>query len=390
MKLNSYDAIVVGGGHAGIEAVLAIARMGGKALLVSMERQKIGAMSCNPAIGGLAKGQLVKEIDALGGEMGKATDATGIQFRLLNRSKGAAVQSSRTQTDRHLYAAYMQKILDAEANVEILEAMVIDLKIENGVLVGVVVKNRQGDLENIFAPQVLLTPGTFLNGKMFIGQECIAGGRRGEQAAVGLSDALTKLGIPLHRLKTGTTPRLERSSIDFSALELQEGDTQPLPFSFMNHWSNNVSHSQQPPLPQRPCHITYTNEATHQIIRDNLHLSALYSGMIQGRGPRYCPSIEDKVVRFADKIRHQVFIEPEGLSTDQIYPNGISTSLPIEIQEKFLRTMRGLENVKIRVLGYAVEYDYCPPTQLQPTLETKVLPGLYMPGSARSMVREAR
>lgn len=373
---STFDSIVVGGGHAGIEATLAIARMGGRVLLVTMERRRIGAMSCNPAIGGLAKGQLVKEIDALGGEMGKATDATGIQFRLLNRKKGAAVRSSRAQADRHLYAAYMQRVLEAETNVTIHEGMAIDLLINpTGTLEGVMTRSAAGDMIPCYAPQVLLTPGTFLNGKIFIGQESIEGGRRGEQAAVGLTDSLRRLEIRLSRLKTGTTPRLERDSIDFSVLAAQPGDDEPVGFSFMNDFRRRP-----PALPQRACHITYTNAATHSVIKENLHLSALYSGKIQGRGPRYCPSLEDKVVRFAEKPQHQIFIEPEGLSTNQIYPNGISTSLPIDVQEKFLRTIRGLESVKIRVPGYAVEYDFADPTQLYPWLESKQLRGLFLAG----------
>jgi tRNA uridine 5-carboxymethylaminomethyl modification enzyme len=373
-NLTSYDAIIVGGGHAGIEATLAVARMGCTALLISMDHDKTGAMSCNPAIGGLAKGQLVKEIDALGGEMGRAIDATGIQFRILNRRRGPAVWSSRAQADRHLYADYMQKVIHQTTNASIFEAMVTSLQSENGNVIGVEAQDKNGKNILIQAKTVVLTPGTFLNGKIFIGSECVHGGRKGEKAAYGLTEALTGLGIRMTRLKTGTTPRLEKSSINFGVLEEQPGDDCPQPFSLDSDFSNGL------PQEQRVCHITYTNEKTHKVVADNLKLSALYRGDIEGTGPRYCPSIEDKIVRFPDRLRHQVFIEPEGLTTDQIYPNGISTSLPADIQEKFLRTMVGLENVVVRVPGYAVEYDFADPTQLYPWLESKKLKGLFLAG----------
>ena len=375
-----YDAIIVGGGHAGIEASLAVARMGGKALLATMDPKKIGAMSCNPAIGGVAKGQIVKEIDALGGEMGRAIDATGIQFRLLNRKKGPAVWSSRAQADRHLYAEYMHAAVSAQKGLNIHGGMIRDLLIDKqGQLTGVV-SEQDGVKQLIYAKTVILTPGTFLNGKIFIGDECVFGGRRGEEAAVGLTDALVERGIPMTRLKTGTNPRLADESIDYGNLEEQSGDQPPQPFSADSYHCFSGAQQWQPIMPQRACYITYTNEQTHKILRDNLERSALYGGLIQGQGPRYCPSIEDKVVRFPDKIRHQVFLEPEGLTTHHVYPNGISTSMPLEVQEQFIHTIPGLEKAKILVPGYAVEYDFADPTKLYPWLESKCLENLFLAG----------
>jgi tRNA uridine 5-carboxymethylaminomethyl modification enzyme len=364
---NNYDVIIVGGGHAGIEAALAASRMGCKTLILTMDIEKIGAMSCNPAVGGLAKGQLVKEIDALGGEMGKATDACGIQFRVLNRSKGPAVWSTRAQVDRHRYNKYMKEQLLAQDGLEVISGMATGLLVKKDTVYGV--KTVAG--EEIHAKTVVITPGTFLNGLIHIGLEHFPGGRINEAPATGISEALSKLGFKVGRLKTGTCARLDKNTIDFSRTTVQSGDEPPVPFSLS---TASVK------LPQKPCYLTHTNSETHKIIMANLDRSPLYTGVIKSTGVRYCPSIEDKLKRFPEAVRHQVFLEPEGLDTDEYYPNGVSTSLPLDVQEKFLRTIPGLENVKILKPGYGIEYDYVDPTELQLTLETKRIKALYLAG----------
>ena len=364
---RNFDIIVVGAGHAGIEASLAGARMGFKVLLVTINVDMIGAMSCNPAIGGLAKGQLVKEIDALGGEMAKAIDATGIQFRILNTRKGPAVRSSRAQADMYQYRVYMRKVLESEPNIQLRQGMVVKILEGNGKVRGVQLKTG----EEFYAPCVILTTGTFLQGLIHIGLVNFSAGRAGEPPAEGLSESLASLGFELGRLKTGTTPRLDGKTINFEILEPQYGDDPPRPFSFDTEKLNR---------PQVPCYITYTNERTHEIIRSGLDRSPLFTGVIKGIGPRYCPSIEDKVVRFPDKSSHRIFLEPEGLDTIEIYPNGIPTSLPIDIQEKMVRSIKGLENAVIIRPGYAIEYDFVKPTQLKPSLETKAIEGLFHAG----------
>ncbi len=364
---KNFDIIVVGAGHAGIEASLAGARMGFKVLVVTINVDMIGAMSCNPAIGGLAKGQLVKEIDALGGEMAKAIDATGIQFRILNTRKGPAVRSSRAQADMYQYRVYMRKVLESEPNIQLRQGMVVKILERNGKVRGVQLKTG----EEFYAPCVILTTGTFLQGLIHIGLVNFSAGRAGEPPAEGLSESLASLGFELGRLKTGTTPRLDGKTINFEILEPQYGDDPPRPFSFDTEKLNR---------PQVPCYITYTNERTHEIIRSGLDRSPLFTGVIKGIGPRYCPSIEDKVVRFPDKSSHRIFLEPEGLDTIEIYPNGIPTSLPIDIQEKMVRSIKGLENAVIIRPGYAIEYDFVKPTQLKPSLETKAIEGLFHAG----------
>jgi len=396
---RSYDVIVIGGGHAGCEAAAAAARLGARTLLLTHKLETIGEMSCNPAIGGLGKGHLVREIDALDGVMGRVADAAGIQFRLLNRSKGPAVRGPRAQSDRKLYRRAMQAALAEQANLTILAAAVEDLIVEEGPtgfdklgLTPVGVSNEpssvtlslsKGDAarsvtgvitqdgREFRAPRVVLTTGTFLKGVIHIGDKRIPAGRHGEAPAIGLSDRLYGAGFTMGRLKTGTPARLDTNTIDWASLELQHGDDEPSPFSFLTERITNE---------QVACGVTYTNAETHRIIEKSLSKSAVYSGAISGRGPRYCPSIEDKVVRFADKSAHQIFLEPEGLDDDTVYPNGISTSLPEDVQERFIRTIPGLEHVVIKRHAYAIEYDYVDPRELMPSLETKRIKGLYLAG----------
>jgi len=364
---KEYAAIVVGAGHAGIEASLSIARAGLPVCVLTMDIESIGRMSCNPAIGGLAKGHIVREIDALGGEMGLATDATGIQFRMLNRSKGPAVWAPRAQADKKLYSEYMQRALKTTPNIDLKKGMGVNLLIQDGACYGI----QTGDGEIILSRTVILTTGTFLQGLIHIGETNYEGGRRDEPPAVGLSDSLRKNGIELVRFKTGTPPRLLHQSIDWSVTEEQKGDEPPRPFSYR---------TTRIPQKQISCYLTHTGAATHTFIRDNLSRSPLYAGRIVGTGPRYCPSIEDKVVRFADKISHQIYLEPEGLDTDEVYVNGLSTSLPKDVQENMVHSIRGLENAKIVRYGYAIEYDAAPPTQLWHSLETKKIKNLFLAG----------
>ncbi len=362
-----FDVIVVGGGHAGCEAALATARMGLETLLLTINPDSIAQMSCNPAIGGLAKGQLVREIDALGGEMGKVIDTTGIQFRMLNTKKGPAVQSPRAQADKHLYQKEMRHRLEAQENLLIRQDVVESLIVAHGTLKGVIGQTGV----RYHARAVILTTGTFLKGLIHIGESKRQGGRIGEPSAEGLSDSLRTLGFEVRRLKTGTPPRLNARTIRVEELEPQWGDAEPRPFSFSTKKIDR---------PQVPCHITHTNTETHRLIKENLHRAPLYTGQIKATGPRYCPSIEDKVVRFAEKEQHQIFLEPEGLDTLEIYCNGISTSLPCDIQEQLVHSIKGLERAEIMRYGYAIEYDFVPPTQLKPTLETKLIENLFMAG----------
>lgn len=364
---KAYDVIVIGAGHAGCEAALASARLGMSTCVFTMNIDTIGQMSCNPAIGGLAKGHLVREIDALGGEMAKITDKAGIQFRMLNKSKGPAVWSLRVQADRVLYRTKMRQALEAQENLDIKQATAEEIVVEDGQVRGV--RTSLGTFYNTKC--VIVTTGTFLKGLMHVGHESFAAGRAGEFPSVGLSDCLAGLGLKLGRLKTGTPPRLDAKTIDFSKTEAQFSDEPPIPFS---HSTIKIEN------PQLPCYITYTNKETHKIIRDNLERSAMYSGKIIGIGPRYCPSIEDKIVRFAERERHQVFLEPEGLETSEYYANGISTSLPFDVQTEFLRTIPGLENAEIMRPAYAIEYDFVFPTQLKHSLETKNIEGLFLAG----------
>lgn len=364
-----FESIVIGGGHAGIEAGLALSRLGFNTLLITQNLDCIGKLSCNPAVGGLSKGNIVREIDALGGEMARLIDRSMIQFRMLNKSRGPAVQAPRAQADKYTYAALAKKALESEKNLHLFQDTVVDFTLDErgGTITGVVTERGR----RFAAKTVVLTTGTFLEGKIFIGDYSASSGRIGEPAALGLGANLVKLGFTVGRLKTGTPARVHRDSIDFTRVEEQPGDHVLEPFSFENETVDR---------PRLPCHITFTNEKTHAIIRENMDRSPLYSGKITGRGPRYCPSIEDKVVRFPDRERHQIFIEPEGLDTCEMYLNGISSSLPETVQEDFLRTIPGLENVQVTRPGYAVEYDYLPPTQLYPSLETKRISGLFVAG----------
>ncbi len=363
-----YDVIVIGGGHAGTEAALAAARMGQRTLLLTHNIETIGAMSCNPAIGGIGKGHLVKEVDALGGAMAHAADRGGIQFRTLNSSKGAAVRATRAQADRVRYKAAIRTIVENQPNLHMFQQAVDDLLVEGDTVVGV--RTQMG--LSFTARAVVLTSGTFLAGKIHIGLSNHAGGRAGDPPSMALAERLRELPFRVDRLKTGTPPRIDARSIDFSKLEEQPGDTPTPVFSFLG------SVAEHPP--QVSCHITYTNPQTHDIIRSGLDRSPMYTGVIEGIGPRYCPSIEDKVVRFADKDRHQIFIEPEGLDTHEVYPNGISTSLPFDVQYALVRSMAGLENAHITRPGYAIEYDFFDPRDLKPTLETKAMHGLFFAG----------
>lgn len=369
--VKHFDVVVIGGGHAGCEAALASARMGSSTLLVSMDPSKIAEMSCNPSIGGVGKGQLVKEIDALGGEMGKNADFTGIQFKRLNTRKGSAVQSSRCQSDKKQYALRMQKIIASTSNLEVFKGEVKKIIVEGKRVSGLEIKDSHGFILEISTTTVVITAGTFMKAVMHTGFDKSEGGRFGEAPSLGLSDSLGELGFTLLRLKTGTPARLISESIDFSQMESQRGDEPPSKFSF---WDSSIS------LPQVQCYLTFTNEKTHKAIKDNLHRSPLYSGEIKGIGPRYCPSIEDKVVKFPDKGRHQLFFEPEALDSNWIYPNGISTSLPSEVQEIFIRAIPGCEDVKIARYGYAVEYDCIDPRQLNTNLESKLIDGLFLGG----------
>lgn len=365
--MSDFGIIVVGGGHAGCEAAAASARLGVPTALVTHKFATIGEMSCNPAIGGLGKGHLVREIDALDGLMGRVADKAGIQFRVLNRRKGPAVRGPRAQADRKLYRQAMQAAITAQPHLEVIEGEVDDLIVENGRIAGVVLL----DGRRIGARAVVLTTGTFLRGLIHRGEETVPAGRVGEKPVLGLSTRLEGLGVQLGRLKTGTPARLDRRTIDFSVLEEQRGDDPPEPFSSLTDAITT---------PQVSCFVTRTTAGTHRIIADNIHRSAMYSGRIKSRGPRYCPSIEDKIVRFADRDSHQIFLEPEGLDDNTIYPNGLSTSLPADVQEQFLRSMPGLEQVQIIRPGYAIEYDYVDPRELRSTLEMKRLPGLYLAG----------
>ncbi|MDE0936683.1 MAG: tRNA uridine-5-carboxymethylaminomethyl(34) synthesis enzyme MnmG [Mariniblastus sp.] len=374
--IYQYDVIVVGAGHAGTEAAASAARLGARVALITTNLDTVGQLSCNPAIGGVAKGHLVREIDALGGLMGQAIDATGIQFRMLNMRKGPAMHSPRSQADKKGYQNWVKAAIEHQENLELRQEVVLDILTEPDESQSVSGGQRVigvrvlGDVE-YHAPAVILTTGTFLSALMHTGEAKTKGGRAGEGTTTGISAALNRLGFELARFKTGTPPRLNGRTIDYSRAEIQPGDDNPQPFSFL---TDDFS------VEQVPCWITFTNENVHQLIRDNLHRAPMYSGQIQGSGPRYCPSIEDKVVKFSDKDRHQLFLEPEGRDTLEVYVNGVSTSLPRDVQDAMFKLIPGLENAQIMRYGYAVEYDFCPPDQLRPTLETKTVAGLYFAG----------
>ena len=374
MKHQAFEIIIVGGGHAGIEAALAAARLGARAALVTHDRREIGRMPCNPAIGGLGKGHLVKEIDALGGEMGRAIDRAGIHFRILNRSKGPAVQAPRAQADKALYQSLMCEVVQAQEGLEVIEADVTGLLLDDDAPGRCICRIRGVKLDadrELRADRVVLCTGTFLGGLMHTGESQVSGGREGAAASLALGASLTEAGLELVRLKTGTPPRLHRDSIDYARVELQRGDPDPAPFSFR---------TRDFAPEQIDCHVTHTNARTHEIISENLERSPLYGGIIEGTGPRYCPSIEDKVVRFADKTRHFVFLEPEGRDSEEVYVNGLSTSLPRDVQERMIRSIVGLEATELTRYGYAVEYDSVPSWQVDATLEAKPVAGLYLAG----------
>ena len=364
---QAFDVIVIGGGHAGCEAAAAAARMGARAALVTHRIETIGAMSCNPAIGGLGKGHLVREIDALDGLMGRVIDQAGIQFRMLNASKGPAVRGPRAQADRKLYRQHMQAWLRDYPNLSLVEAAVEDLEIMDGRVIAVI--TRDGD--RLACGAAILTTGTFLRGLIHRGEETRPAGRVGDEPSIGLAETLERYDLPLGRLKTGTPARIDGATIDYSGLDVQPGDTTPVPFSFLTDRIDGA---------QIPCHITYTTEKTHEIIRANLHRAPMYSGQIKGTGPRYCPSIEDKVVRFADRTRHQIFLEPEGLDDTTVYPNGISNALPIDVQIELIHSIPGLEHAEVREWAYAIEYDYCDPRDLTAGLQSKSISGLFLAG----------
>ena len=367
--MRDYDAIVIGGGHAGIEAALAISRIGFDTLMITQSLDAIGRLSCNPAVGGLAKGNLVREIDALGGEMGHLIDKSRVLFRILNRRRGPAVQAPRAQADKFTYSRIAKETCEAQSHLFLFMDTVVDFIVDEDKKAIIGVKTERG--WEISAKTVVLTTGTFMEGRIFIGEYDASSGRLGEPAAVGLGTNLRKRGFHLGRMKTGTPARVRKSSLDFDELEVQSGDEVMEPFSFMYESIFR---------PSLPCYVTYTNEETHKIIRDNIHRSPLYGGKIVGKGPRYCPSIEDKVVRFPERPRHQIFVEPEGIGTEEMYLNGLSSSLPEEVQHQFIRTLPGLRHVEIMRPAYAVEYDYMDPQDLYPSLESKILSGLFVAG----------